>query len=89
MQLQWMSSGFGIKGKALDWFASYLSDRTQLVHLNGAFSSTYHQSCVVPQGSALGPLLYLLYSSPLSDVLQRYNMNYHLYADADDTQISA
>lgn len=48
MLLQRMPSRFGIKGKALDWFASYLSDRTQLVHSDRAYSSIYHLSCGVP-----------------------------------------
>lgn len=78
--LQRMSSRFGINGEALDWFASCLSDRTQLVLVDGAYSFTHHLSCGVLQGSVLGPLLYLLYTSPLSDVLQKHNMNYRRYA---------
>ena len=83
--LQRMSSKFGIKGDALNWFRSYLSDRSQTVYVNGATSDNYDVVCGVPQGSVLGPILYLMYTSPIGDILRSHGMNFHLYAD--DTQI--
>ena len=52
---------YGIRGIANDWFRSYLSDRTQFVSVNG-FNSDYKTvKYVVPQGSVLGPLLFLIF----------------------------
>lgn len=83
--LRRMSSKFGIKGDALNWFMSYLSDRTQTVYVNGATSDSYDVVCGVPQGSVLGPILYLIYTSPIGDILRSHGMKFHLYAD--DSQI--
>ena len=52
---------YGIHGVSNDWFKSYLSNRSQYVSINGYDSGLTAINCGVPQGSALGPLLFLLY----------------------------
>jgi len=53
--------GYGIKGTVLNWFKSYLINRTQRVKFNGLLSGSINVDLGVPQGSVLGPLFFLLY----------------------------
>ena len=59
---------YGIRGVALDWVRSYLSNRLQFVQFSGQCSSLQSISCGVPQGSILGPLFFLLYINDLNKV---------------------
>ena len=78
-----LRSHFGITGNALNWFASYLSDRSLMVKVGQYFSQIVQLKYGVPHGSVLGPIL--LYTTPLKDIIQKHGVSYHTYAD--DTQL--
>jgi hypothetical protein len=75
----------GIGGRALTWFQDYLKERTQKVKINDACSQSCDLSVGVPQGSVLGPLLFLCYILPLQRIIERHGILRHGYAD--DSQL--
>ena len=77
----WYSFG----GVVISWLRSYLLDRFQSVKLDRCLSKNVNLPFGVPQGSVLGPLLFSLYTGPLSRAIASQSVPHHLYAD--DTQL--
>ena len=76
-------SAYGIRGNILQWFKSYLTDRSQYVIYDGKQSMTHNIKCGVPQGSILGPLLFIIY---VNDVCNVSNLLLSIMY-ADDTAV--
>ena len=76
-------STYGVRGVAWSWFKSYLISRPQYVDLKGVTSSVTHSKCGVPQGSILGPLLFLIYMNDIANCSEV--LSFRLFAD--DTNI--
>ena len=75
---------YGIRGAPLDWFKSYLNDRKQYTQLNNNKSELKHIRYGVPQGSVLGPLLFLVY---INDIIHAVKPEDKLRLFADDSNI--
>ena len=80
-----LNNSFGITGTVLQRFHSYLSGRSQFVEINDTKSLVRDLTVGAPQSSVLGPILYLLYITPLAEIIRNHRLDHHFYAD--DTQL--
>ena len=83
---------YGVDPHALQWFTSYLSGRQQKTYANSTLSNSLPIACGVPQGSILGPLLFLIYINDLqmctsSSTTKMYADDTCLFASAQDPSI--
>ena len=80
-----LQAKFGIQGKVLQWLDSYLTNRTCKVNIGKSFSEVLCLLFGVPQGSILGPILFILYISDIEYIARCNGFKIHIYAD--DTQL--
>ena len=78
-------SSIGIKGELLHWFRNYISDRKQRVIIANSSSSWKDIYAGVPQGSVIGPLLFLIF---INDIVKDINSDIRLFADDTSLYIS-
>src|SRR6218665_1823357 len=79
--LQRLSTSFGLTDKPLEWLRSFLSERTNCATFGSSRSAWVHAPFGVPQGSVLGPLLYIIYTADIGALLSSHGLLHQLYAD--------
>ena len=79
--LQKLTRTYGVNGVTLEWLKSYLRDRHQVVAHGGTRSTKRNLIYRVPQGSILGPILFLLCTGEINDIIKRYGLHSQCYAD--------
>ena len=79
---------FGVQESAMDWFSSYLSDRTQTFCVNAAMSRPIPITCSIPQGSVMGPVLFILYTADVTSIFDSPQVSHHPYADDSQAYVS-
>ena len=79
--LRRLEVSFGIRGVALNWFASYLSGRSQQVSVHDMLALSTFLEYGMPQGSVLRPVLFLMYTADLVSLVRTFGLFAHAYAD--------
>ena len=83
--LERLHGHFAISGTVWQWFKSYISNRQQRVHIDGSLSCPQDLHFGVPKGSVLGPFLFCLYTTSISQINPTHDVSHHMYAD--DTHV--
>ena len=78
---------YGIRGSVLDWFKSFLTNRTHYVDINGSKSEPYTPTMGVPLGSVLGPILFLIYINDLRN--SSNTLSFSIFADDTSLLLSS
>ena len=73
-----------LRGKALNWFDFYLSQINHQAFIHGTLSNHFDLNCGVPQGSGLGPEIFVVHASKLLNIIEKQP---NMYCFADDAQL--
>ena len=84
-----LHTDFGFTDAVLQWFSSYLTDRTHCISLSNQCSAFAPVHSCVPQGSVLGPMLFAMYIKPLTAIIDSQSIIHHSFADDLQLQMSA
>ena len=84
-----LHTDFGFTDAVLQWFSSYLTDRTRNVSLSNHYFAFAPVHSGVPQGSVLGPILFTMYIKPLSAIIDSHSIIHHSFADDLQLHMSA
>jgi len=86
--LRRLNTSFGIRGKALEWFSSYLLGRSLCVLFDGVKSDSFDLRFGVSQERCLGPLLFVVYASKLFEIIQAHLPDAHCFTDESQLYLS-
>ena len=84
-----LNTDLGFTDAVLQWFSSYLTDRTHYVSLSNHCSAFAPVHSSVSQGSVLGPILFTMYTKPLSAIIDSHSIMHHSFPDDLQLQMSA
>ena len=82
-----LSSRFGVNDHVYEWFRSYLSGGTQIFSTSADTSNAVAHIFSVPQGSVVGPILFITYTEDVEDLIETFSFKDYIYAD--DIQLLA
>ena len=88
MLLGQLEDWVGVTGRVHNWLRSYLTGRSQQVKLGECLSRKVDLPFGVPQGSVLGPLLFTICTTPLSQVVSQHDISHHVYANDSQLYVS-